>query len=82
MAQNDSNTRGHELTEEMNSILHGKQDSSHWNLIELSDGVFGLAPSKITNKPEQCDELCASVLPWLVVIQAMMTAYFPEKKSS
>jgi hypothetical protein len=78
MTKNDSNTRGHELTEAMNSVLHGKPDSSHWNLIELSDGVFGLAPSKIINKPEQCDELCASVLPWLAVIQAMMTAYFPE----
>jgi hypothetical protein len=82
MTKNNSKVCGHELTEAMNSILHGKPDSLHWNLIEIADGVFGLAPSKIINKPEQCDELCATVLPWLVVIQAMMNAYFPEKENA
>jgi hypothetical protein len=82
MTKDYPNTRGHEVTEPMNSMLHGKPDSSRWNMIELSDGVCGLSPSKITSKPEQCDELCASVLPWLAVIQAMMAFYFPEEKCS
>lgn len=82
MTKNGSETRGYELTETMNSLLHGKPDSSHWNMIKIGNGTFGLSPSKIINKPEQCDELCAFVLPWLAVIQAMMTTYFPEKKDS
>jgi hypothetical protein len=81
MTKDYPNTHGYEVTKPMNSILHGKPDSSCWNMIEFGNGVFGLSPSKITNKPEQCDQLCASILPWLAVIQAMMTFYFPEEKN-
>jgi hypothetical protein len=73
--------KGHEFTCQMNSIMHGKPDSIHWNLVETKDGKFGLAPSKILNKPNQCDELCAFIIPWFAVVQAMMNFYFPENKN-
>lgn len=70
--------RGHEVTAAMNSLLHGKPDSAAWCVVPVDDVRFGYAPSKILNRPELCDELCANVIPWLVVVQGMMTAYFPS----
>jgi hypothetical protein len=67
---------GKELLAAMNSLVHGKPDSATWNLVPLgSDGV-GHAVSKILNRPDLCDELCASAIPWLAVVQAMMAVYF------
>jgi len=77
-SQRDPITPGQDLTKSMNSLLHAKPDSAYWNLIPLGETGFGHAPSKILNRPDLCDDLCADVIPWLAVIQAMMTAYFPD----
>lgn len=77
--QYDSVVRGSDLTAAMNSLLHAKPDSAPWNLVSLGEKGVGHAVSKILNRPELCDDLCANVIPWLVVIQAMMAAYFPRE---
>lgn len=74
--------RGRDLTATMNSLLHAKPDSAPWNLVSLGEDQVGHAVSKILNRPELCDDLCANVIPWLVVIQAMMAAYFPNSGRS
>lgn len=80
--QRDSVVRGSDLTAAMNSLLHAKPDSAPWNLVPLGDKGVGHAVSKILNRPELCDDLCANVIPWLAVIQAMMAAYFPREPSA
>jgi hypothetical protein len=72
------NFRGSDLTASFNSLLHGKPDSALWNLIPISEKDFGYAPSKIVNRPELCDDLCANIIPWIAVAQGMMSAYFSE----
>lgn len=76
--QRESPVRGSELTSAMNSLLHAKPDSARWNLVPLGENGAGHAVSKILNRPELCDELCAQVIPWLAVVQSMMAAYFPH----
>jgi len=73
-----SPVRGGDLTAPMNSLLHSKPDSAPWNIVTLGDGRLGHAVSKILDRPELCDELCANAIPWLVVVQGMMAAYFAE----
>lgn len=68
--------KGFRLTDEMNSLLHGRPDSGFANLILLGDNRTGYAVSKILNRPDLCDDVCANVIPWLVIAQAMMSAYF------
>ncbi len=68
--------RGSDLTAPMNSLLHAKPDSAPWNLILIGEGGLGHAASKILERPDLCDDLCANAIPWLVVVQCMMTAYF------
>jgi len=80
--QSDSVVRGSDLTAAMNSLLHAKPDSAPWNLVSLGEKGVGHAVSKILNRPELCDDLCANVIPWLAVIQAMMAAYFPHEPSA
>jgi hypothetical protein len=70
--------RGADLTAALNSLLHGKPDSALWNTIALDNDRPGNASSKILDRPELCDEVCANTLPWLVVTMAMMAAYFPD----
>ncbi len=77
--QRDSIVRGRDLTASMNSLLHAKPDSAPWNLVSINQDRVGHAVSKIMNRPDLCDELCADVLPWIVVVQSMMAAYFPSK---
>jgi len=72
----DEFVKGFELTKDYNSLIHGKPDSALWNYVVLSDGSIGHASSKITNRPELCDDVCAQVIPWVAVTQAMMVAYF------
>lgn len=79
--QRDSVVRGSDLTAAMNSLLHAKPDSAPWNLVPLGDKGIGHAVSKILNRSELCDDLCANVIPWLAVVQAMMAAYFPSEPS-
>jgi hypothetical protein len=74
----ENQSRGHELTAPLNSLVHGKPDSALWNLVAVDDNKFGHAPSKTIDSPKLCDELCADVLPWLTIISSMMVAYFPE----
>lgn len=77
--QRDSVVRGGDLTAAMNSLLHAKPDSAPWNLVLLAENEVGHAVSKILNRPELCDDLCANVIPWLAVIQSMMAANFPNE---
>lgn len=77
--QRDTVVRGSDLTATMNSVLHAKPDSAPWNLVPLGAGGVGHAVSKILNRPDLCDDLCANIIPWLVVVQGMMAAYFPDK---
>lgn len=76
--QRDSVVRGGDLTATMNSLLHAKPDSAPWNLVPLGESGVGHAVSKILNRPDLCDDLCADTIPWLVVVQGMMAAYFPD----
>jgi hypothetical protein len=76
--QRDPVFRGRDVTAAMNSLLHAKPDSAPWNLVSIGETELGHAVSKILNRPELCDEICANVIPWVVVVQAMMAAYFPH----
>ena len=69
--------RPRDLTGAMNSLLHSKPDSAPSNLVAVGKGGLGHAVSKILDRPELCDALCADVIPWVAVIQAMVAAYFP-----
>jgi hypothetical protein len=71
-------TKGYELTASLNSLVHGKPDSAFWGMVVMEDGNLGNAPSKMINSPKLCDNLCADIVPWLVVVVSMMCAYFPE----
>jgi hypothetical protein len=74
--------KGRQITAFMNSLLHGKPDSSDWNTIKIAPGQIGIAPSKILDRPDLCDDLCSNAVPWLVVVHAMMGAYFPEMEEN
>ena len=80
--QRDQIVRGRDLTATMNSLLHAKPDSAPWNLVSLGETGFGHAVSKILNRPELCDDLCANAIPWLAVVQAMMATYFPDESAA
>ncbi|MCW6550165.1 hypothetical protein NFB56_15065 [Yersinia ruckeri] len=71
---------GHELTNILNSLVHGKPDSAPWNLVSLGGNKAVHAVSKILQRPELCDELCVNVIPQLCIISSMMTAYFPNSR--
>ena len=66
--------RGGDLTTAMNSLLHARPDSAPWNMISLGGGRLGHAVSRIIDRPDLCDDLCANAIPWLVVVQCMMAA--------
>src|SRR5258708_5081296 len=70
---------GRDLTATMNSLLHSKPGSAPWNMVPLGEAGFGHAVSKILNRPDLCDDLCANIIPWLAAIQGMMAAYFPAE---
>jgi hypothetical protein len=72
--------RASDMLKGMNSLLHAKPDSGYYNLVSLEDSRVGFAASKILNRPELCDELCADVLPTLTLIYGIMPAYFQEEK--
>jgi hypothetical protein len=80
--QQSTGVRGRDLTASMNSLLHSKPDSAPWNMVPVGETGFGHAVSKILNRPELCDELCANTIPWLAMVQGMMVAYFPEEPAS
>jgi Family of unknown function (DUF5677) len=71
--------KGYEFTKEMNNMVHGKPDSAFANLVSFDSNRAGYAVSKILNRPDLCDDICAEILPWFVVIQGMMAFYFPNK---
>ncbi|MBN2148390.1 MAG: hypothetical protein JW726_13460 [Anaerolineales bacterium] len=73
---------GRDMTASMNSLLHAKPDSAPWNLISLGENRVGHAVSKILNRPDLCDDLCANVIPWIAIVQGMMAAYFPQKPTA
>lgn len=68
--------KGFEITQGMNAVLHGKPESEKWNWVLLPDGGLGHAPSKVLDRPDMCDEICADVIPWLATVLGMMAAYF------
>lgn len=68
--------KGFKLTKGLNDLVHGTPDSAPWNFVVLSNGTFGHASSKIIDNPLLCDEVCAQVIPWVVVVQSMITEYF------
>lgn len=70
--------KGADLTAAFNSLLHGKPDSVLWNTITLGDGKLGYASSKILDRPDLCDDVCAQAVPWLIIVMVMMLAYFPD----
>ncbi|MDH4187062.1 MAG: hypothetical protein OEV08_08690 [Nitrospira sp.] len=70
--------KGADLTASFNALMHGKPDSALWNTILLDNGKPGYASSKILDRPDLCDDVCAQTLTWLVVVMAMMLAYFPD----
>ena len=80
--QRDSAVPGRDLTASMNTLLHAKPDSAPWNLVSMGEGRLGHAVSKILNRPELCDDLCANVIPWVAVVQGMMAAYFPHESTA
>jgi hypothetical protein len=80
--QRDPTVRGRDLTASMNSLLHAKPDSAPWNLVSIGEKGLAHAVSKILNRPELCDDLCANVIPWVAVVQGMMAAYFPREAVS
>lgn len=80
--QRDPTIRGRDLTKSMNSLLHAKPDSAPWNVISLGEKGLGHAVSKILNRPELCDDLCANMIPWVAVVQGMMAAYFPDEPTT
>jgi hypothetical protein len=45
----------------------------------LGETGFVEAVSKILNRPDLCDDLCANAIPWLAVVLGMMAAYFPKE---
>jgi hypothetical protein len=70
--------RGSDMTAHMNDLMHSKPASAPWNMVLLDEVGFGHAVSKILDRPELCDELCANAIPWLTVVQCMMVAYFHD----
>jgi hypothetical protein len=79
---NSPKGRGRDMLKSMNSLLHGKPDSAYYSLFPLDESRIGFAPSKILNRPELCDDLCADVIPTLAMIQGMMAAYFQTNEGS
>src|SRR5258708_38887196 len=70
---------GRDLTATMNSLLHAKPESAPWNMVPLGEIGFGHAVSKILNRPDLCDDLCANTIPSLAVLDGMMAAYFSDE---
>ena len=66
------------LMDTMNSLIHAKPDPAFWNLTILQNNEIGHSTSKILNRPKLCDDLCADILPWLVIVQTMMKRYFSD----
>jgi hypothetical protein len=74
--------RGGDMTAHMNDLMHSKPASAPWNMVSLAGTGFGHAVSKILDRPELCDELCANAIPWLTVVQCMMVAYFHDESAA
>jgi hypothetical protein len=70
--------KAHAATAMLNGVLHGKPDCAVWSLVPLEGENFGHGPSKSLDNPALCDEICGQTIPWLVCIQCMIGAYFPE----
>lgn len=74
----DELVKGKDILKKMNSLLHAKPDSVWMNLVHHHDDKFSFSPSKILNRPQLCDDLCADVIPSVVTVQIMLNAYFPS----
>lgn len=78
-AEREPEVRGQDLTASMNSLLHARPDSAPWNLVSIGESGLGHAVSKILERPDLCDDLCANVVPWVAVVVSMMAVYFPRE---
>lgn len=74
--------KGSEMLKSMNSLLHSKPDSAYYNLAPAGEDRVEFASSKILNRPELCDSLCADVIPQLAIVGAMLNNYFPNASLS
>jgi hypothetical protein len=77
-----SGFKGHQATAMLNGILHGKPDCAVWSLIPLEGERFGHGVSKSLSNPALCDEICGQTIPWLICLQCMMGAYFPDGEAT
>lgn len=68
------------VTSHLNSLVHGKPESAHWNYVEIEAGKLGHAVSMQINNPRMCDELCVDAILWIANLMGMMAAYFPDGK--
>jgi len=80
--ERDEFVKGHIITEKWNSIVHGKPDSAIWNFIFTEKGQLAHASSKIIDRPDLCDDLCANVIPWIAIVLSMMVSFFPDKENA
>lgn len=68
--------KGKDYTSFMNSLLHGKPDSEYYSIVPMDFGKIGHTSSKSLDRPDLCDNLCADLISWIAIIQAMMRKYF------
>jgi hypothetical protein len=61
-----------------NHIVHGDPIGSAWNLVKLNDNSLGYSVGKVINDPELCDFICFQTYCYLIVLQGMMAACFPN----
>ena len=69
------------MTKPLNSLTHGDLQSAEWNTITMRDGRLGFGVSKNLDDANMCDELCATVVPWLGTLSSMMVKIFPDAHS-
>ncbi|MCW8336366.1 hypothetical protein [Vibrio paucivorans] len=66
-------------TNHYNNLVHGKPESLIHGLIVKGD-EFIVSPSKTNNNFKDCNNLCHTVSPFLIVLLSMMEKYFPTSK--
>ena len=77
-AEKDPSRIGGVMTKPLNSLTHGDLQSAEWNTISMNDDRLGFGVSKSLNDANLCDEICADVVPWLVMLSSMMIKIVPD----
>lgn len=73
---------GRDLTASMNTLPHAKPVSAPSTLVSMGEGRLGHAVSKILNRPDLRDDLCANMILWVAVVQGMMAATFANEATA